>query len=64
MMEMQWKNYKENIVNAHSVYLKNWPKGIPFNPDNMTSKDIKIVLRGLEGGSIEWVILSADELKG
>ena len=59
--DMSWKRYEDDVVNTYSVYLKNWPAGVAFNPDSMSSRDVRIVLAALEDGVCEWVALEAEE---
>lgn len=47
----------------YSVRLENWPKGVAFNPDCMSSRDVRIVLAALGDKVCKWVALEPDELR-
>jgi hypothetical protein len=61
-LEMSWQQYEEKIVEHYGVILDGWPVS-QFNPGQMSTHLLQIVLNALEDGTCGWRTLERQDLQ-
>ncbi|KAF8517055.1 hypothetical protein BU17DRAFT_67170 [Hysterangium stoloniferum] len=59
-LNMEWTAYKDLIIDKYHVILDGWPKDIVFNPADLGTKSLAVVIAALEDGTCNWKKLTEE----
>ncbi|KAF8524123.1 hypothetical protein BU17DRAFT_63481 [Hysterangium stoloniferum] len=59
-LNMEWTAYEDLIIDKYHVILDGWPKDIVFNPADLGTKSLAMVIAALEDGTCNWKKLTEE----
>ncbi|KAF8519507.1 hypothetical protein BU17DRAFT_65911 [Hysterangium stoloniferum] len=59
-LNMEWTAYEDLIIDKYHVILDGWPKDIVFNPADLGTKSLAVVIAALEDGTCNWKKLTEE----
>ncbi|KAF8512931.1 hypothetical protein BU17DRAFT_68988 [Hysterangium stoloniferum] len=59
-LNMEWTAYEDLIIDKYHVIFNGWPKDIVFNPADLGTKSLAMVIAALEDGTCDWKKLTEE----